>query len=239
MAASPDSDEWYTSFYSRTGFGKVMRYWLRHPGEAVDALRADLVYHAHDLRQANIANFRREDGYPPFARSTAFASWSNFRTALYKRWPAHIVVWYALMIAASVSICIRQPRSRGPAIICLGICGMAVSEFLLASLADAIETERHLFLFHVMTEISICFAAAWALHAFARIWNRRGRLDYAGSSDLASVRAQVSRQRLGLCLADLACTATVTVVVLFCAPTVRTSLSASPIAALAGTVTFT
>ncbi len=189
MANSPDDDTWFAAFYSRTGFGKVMRYWLHHPGEAVNALHADLVYHAHDLRQPNVGNFRREDGHPPFARTNAFASWSNFRSALYKRWPTHIVVWYALMIAGSLAIAIRQPRSRGPAIICLGVCGMAVSEFLLASLADAIETERHLFLFQVMTEIGICFAAAWALHAVARIWNRSRQLDHAGSSGVASVRA--------------------------------------------------
>lgn len=181
-AGSPGDDDWYPIFYHRVGFGKVMRYWIRHPSEAVAALRADLVEQAGDLRPPNIANFRREDGYPPFALTRRFASWSNFRSALYKRWPAHIVFWYVLMIAASLTISIRQPRARGPAVICLGLCVMAVSEFLLASLADAIETERHLFLFHVMTEMTICFAAAWVLLSGAHLADRARRWRLAGRS---------------------------------------------------------
>ena len=68
----------------------------------------------------------------------------------------------------------RRPFPK-PAIIFLGICTMALLEFAFASLADAIETERHLFLFHFMTEITICFAVVWALDGIARKFPRSRR----------------------------------------------------------------
>jgi hypothetical protein len=61
-------------------------------------------------------------------------------------------------------------RHPATAAVCLGVCAIAILEFCFASLTDAVETERHLFIFHVATEITVCFAAAWAIDALrARI----------------------------------------------------------------------
>lgn len=155
-------------FNHRTSFGRVAVYWLRHPGEAYQAVRGDLVNKAHDIRPTNLSNFRERDGHPPYALTTRFSSWSSFRAALFRRAPVHIVVWYLFVITgAGVMAFRRQPR--GPAVICLGICAMAVLEFLLATLFDAIETERHLLIFHALTEVTICFAAAWAVDAIVQL----------------------------------------------------------------------
>ena len=40
---------------------------------------------------------------------------------------------------------------------------LGVGEFGIASLADGVETDRHLLLFHACTDITICFAAAGLL----------------------------------------------------------------------------
>jgi hypothetical protein len=154
---------WLIDFNRRTGYGKLLRYWLRHPGEALQALHRDLVSFAPLIRQLNLSNFRREDGHPPGALTGHFASWSALHSGLYRRWPGHIVLWYALVIAGAGAVFIRRPSDRWPAAICLGICAMAILEFCFASLADANETGRHLLIFHALTEITICFAAAAAL----------------------------------------------------------------------------
>jgi hypothetical protein len=45
----------------------------------------------------------------------------------------------------------------------LGIVALAAGEFFVASLADAAETFRHLFIFHACTDLTVCFAIAAAL----------------------------------------------------------------------------
>lgn len=156
-------------FNRRTSFGRVGLYWARHPGEAYRAVRSDLVNRAHDIRPANLSNFREQDGHPPFALTRQFAFWSDFRATLLRRWPAHILVWYLLVIAGALVMASHRPL-RGPAVICLGICTMAILEFLLTTLFDAVENERHLLMFHTLTEITICFAAAWGLNAITQFW---------------------------------------------------------------------
>jgi hypothetical protein len=177
------------AFNRRTSFGMVAHYWLRHPAEAFKAARGDLVNRAHDLRPPNLSNFRRQDGHPPFALTTRFASWSNLRSKMLRRWPVHIVAWYLLVIGVATGILFSRRPLPGPAVICLGIAAMGVLEFLLAALFDAVENERHLFLFHFMTDITICFAAAWALDAIMQVWKLRGSVMERSNSALVQVKS--------------------------------------------------
>jgi hypothetical protein len=156
---SPVGDlAWLRDFNRRTSTARVMMYWLRHPRVAWNALEADLQDQAPDLRQQNLSNYRREDGHPPGALTNRFALWSNLRSALYRRWPNHILFWYAAVIVVAAA---NLRKHRTTALLCLGIAAMALLEFCFACLTDATETARHLFLFHVLTEVTICFAAAW------------------------------------------------------------------------------
>jgi hypothetical protein len=173
-AGNPFSDlAWMRSFNDRTGYGKIVGYWVRHPAEALKALAGDLRENAPNLRQANLANYRREDGFPPGTLTRRFASWSGLRSTIYQWWPWHMVVWYAAVIAGAAA---NLKKHRRPAAICLGICIMGAVEFCFASLTEATETERHLFIFHVLTEITFCFAAAWAVINFRSASSRRDRL---------------------------------------------------------------
>ena len=47
------------------------------------------------------------------------------------------------------------------AILNVALCAMAILEFAICSLSDAGETERHLFVFHVLTDFTIICAIAW------------------------------------------------------------------------------
>ena len=40
----------------------------------------------------------------------------------------------------------------------------------LASLADCLETARHLFLFYVCTDLTVCLAAVWSVEYVSRLY---------------------------------------------------------------------
>ncbi|HZQ96854.1 MAG TPA: hypothetical protein VFA67_17710, partial [Candidatus Sulfotelmatobacter sp.] len=117
-------------------------------------------------------------GFPPYAMTHRFASWSALRAKLFRRWPPHILVWYVAVFLAT-AYCATRGRSlltRRVAIICLAILFMGAAEFFTSALADASETDRHLFLFHACTDISICFAFAALLKLVISSLDRRTRL---------------------------------------------------------------
>ena len=71
-----------------------------------------------------------------------------------------MLVWYLLVIAASILMIIRTPQAR-LGWIALGIAMLGIGEFSVAALADAAETYRHLFIFHACTDLTICFAISF------------------------------------------------------------------------------
>jgi hypothetical protein len=75
-------------------------------------------------------------------------------------------LWLAL--AAIVCLAVRSKLAW----ICLGVVAMAAIAFATASLMDALDTSRHLLLFHVLVEITICFAVTAGVRAIqsARRW---------------------------------------------------------------------
>jgi hypothetical protein len=190
---NPGTDiPWLRYFVGRTSYAKVLCYWLRHPREAGHALYYDLVTFAPGMRQSNLANFRREDGRPPGELSRRFAVWSSLREAVYRRWPFSVAVWYAGVIACAIAA-IRRHRTQ--AMVCLGVAAMGILEFCFASLADAVETDRHLLLFHALTDVTICFAAAWALDALSKVRRSRGMRTAFGESAHCPPETLVNVQR--------------------------------------------
>jgi hypothetical protein len=163
MPQAPVGDrKWLDEFTARTNLMAVLRWYLRHASRTLRYLNEVLRGEAWQMRPGNLSNFRREDGQPPGARTNRFALWSRLRSALFIRWPYHILPWYVICIAGSI----RAVRSRqGPVVvrlgwIALGISAMGAGEFFVAALGDCMETYRHLFLFHACTDITFCFAIA-------------------------------------------------------------------------------
>ena len=131
-------------------------------------MRTDLRHWAVQMRPG-IGNFCIGDGHPPRSKTANFAYWSNFRSWLFRIWPEHIVFWYVIFTAGTL-VSLRSSRNlfhRGASIIALGVAALGICEFAVATLADAVETNRHLFLFHVLTDITIYFAFAWLFSRFA------------------------------------------------------------------------
>jgi hypothetical protein len=107
------------------------------------------------MRPVNLGNFRAADGRAPGARTERFAMWSNWRSELLRRWPWHMVAWYAVFLAGCVA-------SGSPLRwVAMGIAALGAGEFLAAALLDALDAGRHLLVFQAATDLTVCFAAGW------------------------------------------------------------------------------
>jgi hypothetical protein len=178
MPGSPALNrQWVEKFYVRTGYGRLLVWYLRHPARAARILRDTLTIDAPAMRSGNLSNYRRQEGHPAGARTHRLALWSGLRSAWLARWPYHIVVWYALFSAGAIATI--RGRAHAPparvarrvAALALGVAALGIGQFLVASLADCLETGRHLFLFHVCTDLTVCFAAARAVFFVGKIVN--------------------------------------------------------------------
>ena len=158
MPGTPISNnQWTEEFGRRTGFARLMGWYARHPGSTLGFLMETLKKGAPEMRPVNLGNFRAEEGRPPGTRTERFAMWSTFRSWLLRRWPWHIPVWYAVFLAGCLAI---RSLLRWVA---MGIAALGLGEFALAALGDSLDAGRHLFLFQAVTDLTLCFAAAWLI----------------------------------------------------------------------------
>jgi hypothetical protein len=164
----PDSPlfdpRWALHFRQSTSSLSLLRFYLRHPARTLSVLRRDLIEEAWQRRAVNLSNYRRQDGRPAGARSGRFGLWTDLRSRALHAWPWHIVFWCALLF---VGVPLAAPwgfSGSGGVLLwaAWGAAVMGMGEFCVASLGDAIETGRHLLLFHVFTDGSILLVAVWA-----------------------------------------------------------------------------
>ena len=111
-------------------------------------------------------NFREEDGIPAGTMATRFSLWSNLRS------------WALRIFPVSRSVCSTWRRGsrrwwhgdsterlRWPLMpLALALSAGGMVEFAMASLTDALDIARHLFMFHVITELLILMIAAALLN---------------------------------------------------------------------------
>ncbi len=166
MLDSPMGDDrWLADFCHRTSYGKVLRFYVRHPGRMLAILQRVLLESASQRQYLGLSNFRRQQGRPPYAITGRFGSWSVLRTRLFQRWPFHILVWYALVMIGAPVIFLHRKRGFERALACvtLAVALAGIGEFCVPALADACEMGRHLLLFHLLTDFTIFLALTFAL----------------------------------------------------------------------------
>jgi hypothetical protein len=166
-----ENEQWLAAFCSRTGYGKLLAYYVRHPAMMFGLMHEALGPEgAASRRPWNLSNFRRAEGKPAGARTERFASWSRVRDWLSGVWPMHVAVWYALVLGGAVFVLRRRKSRFGVALAAatLGAAAIGLGEFSVAALADSLETHRHLLLFQLFTDLTIFFALVWALAGGAR-----------------------------------------------------------------------
>jgi hypothetical protein len=153
-------------FYERTGFGKLLGWYVRHPAKTFRMVSDGLTWEAQIMRANNLGNYRSDSGYAPGARAHRFGLWSDMRSALFHRAPWYLLQWYCLFIAGCVTTVLpprRSPVVARMAWLALGIAFLAAGEFVASNLADCLDMARHLFLFHACTDLTVCFAIAWGV----------------------------------------------------------------------------
>ena len=166
---APASDpKWLADFGQRTNYFKVAKFYLHQPLRAWRILNGDLLESAPRMRL--FADLRRQDAHKPNELARNFASWSNLRSTLFLRWPHHILVWYTLLGTFIVLILRARPSVAAVRLawITAALSGAAGIEYGVSSLADACETFRHLFLFHALTDLTVCMALSALLSGTLR-----------------------------------------------------------------------
>ncbi len=162
---------WLQEFGHRGSYANVARFYLRHPALPFRFMWRDMVEEVWLIRANNLSNFPRSAGHPAGARTDRMASWSSMRSWLFVHWPFHIVIWYALVLIGATTLLLRGQLSnveRGLALAILFAALLGVGEFCFTTLVDALETYRHLLMFHLFTDLSIFFSLLLLLTIYTR-----------------------------------------------------------------------
>jgi hypothetical protein len=153
------------SFVADTSYGRVLTYYLRHPVRLIRRFHSDLKYNSNPV-QPFYANYRKVDGFPPGAQARSFHLWSSIKNRLLRYAPYHVLVVYLGLLWGFW----RTPLF--PVVLFLVVAGGL--EFVVASLGDGMDTNRHLILFHLITDVAFVFLAGGTL-ATAQRWVERRR----------------------------------------------------------------
>lgn len=163
VAGGPmENQVWVEQFGNRCTYGRVLRFYLRHPSRALAILRADLEEQAWQRRVPGLSNFERHSGRPEGAMAVSLGSWSALSTWVSRKWPALNAVWLMLLPPAAFLLAFNSALRRALAWTILALSVVASGEFVLASLADAVETPRHLLMFHMYSDASLFLGLAFA-----------------------------------------------------------------------------
>ena len=147
------NDEWARRFRLRCNYITLVMYYLRHPSIPIHFLYQDLSEQAAIMRP--YANRSLDDGFPAGAQAGSFSYWTDLRSYLLRRAPWHIILLMAVTGSIWLWLLLRSPGDRPLASVALMIQMLAAMEYGIAVLGDAAETNRHLLLFNVATEISL------------------------------------------------------------------------------------
>jgi hypothetical protein len=157
---------WRATFVSRANYGQIAKFYLRHPWRALVIIYRVLKERASPHRP-DLGNYEQKYRRSPGAQTKSFGWWSALRSALFRVAPWHIVVWYATILGIGIRFAIRSEAvPRRIALFSVLLAAMGLVELAVSSLADAQETERHLLLFHVITDFTVVLAIAWGASAF-------------------------------------------------------------------------
>lgn len=145
---SPIEDrKWREEFSRRVSLGRIGRWYVEHPVATAGFLWEDARRFAGVQPDAGLGWRRKEDGFAPRSQEGGFGVWKRMR------------LWLTPLGLVALWLFRREWRMWMGA-------GLAAVSFAVASLADALETARHLYLFQV-------FADGLAIAAVSYFWPLR------------------------------------------------------------------
>ena len=134
-------------------------FYLEHPTRAFEIINSDLGWPAVHRRPPFLGNYQRKNGFERRTLARSFHCWSDLRSEAFRlaRW--HVWVWYAAFMAIAAWR-LGRTKSKAP-LIALVLGAMGLLALASASLGEIGETDRHLWLFHVMTDLTLVIGAVW------------------------------------------------------------------------------
>ena len=159
------SPAWKAEFERRTSHRSVALFYLRHPWRALAIMYRELRDFAWHRPATSLSHYERKEGYPPGTQTKSFGWWSALRSVALRYAPWQIPVLYFAIFAVGGRIAILHrgtPLSRVAAL-CVLLAGMGAIELAVSALGDGGEDDRHLFLFHVVTDFAIVIGGTWLL----------------------------------------------------------------------------
>ncbi len=144
---------WVRQFQLRCNYATLLQYYLRHPSVPVHFMYQDLADPASRIRP--FANLSPDDGFSIDSATTHFGYWTDLRSLLFKHVPWYVIPIALATVAGTLWLLACSPDDRTFAGLVLVNQILAAMEYAIAILTDAAETDRHLLIFHVATEISI------------------------------------------------------------------------------------
>jgi hypothetical protein len=163
MKEAPMQDPAFqTRFFDRFGYGKLVRFYLRHPDRFLDRLRRAAPA-AFRLRPKYLGNFEKSTGVPPRTKATRFAVWSDLRARLEKYAAAILLALFGSnLLAAAAGYRLATPRGRLALAMLVACLVTAALEFGVCAFADALDDlGRHLFVFHALVDLVLVADIAW------------------------------------------------------------------------------
>jgi hypothetical protein len=155
------------AFMRRPFYAYIAWFLLKHPSRALDIAISRL--DSAGQQRPYVGNFDRRAGFPEYTRSRTFAAWSGFKARLFGLHGARYLI-YSLALALSVTIFAvlrRRTLPAGMPAAVATLAAMTLMELLVASFADALDSERHYSLFSALTDLLLICGACLAADAIA------------------------------------------------------------------------
>jgi hypothetical protein len=163
MRGNPCEDgQFQAEFATRVTPLRLARFYLRHPWRAARLAYRDLAVEGPQMRSRNLTNYQRGDGFPGGTLSRRFSTWTDIRSWLLRLWPTHQILLYAAAIVWGLFSFVQTRSWTGMGVVLLAVCGLY--SFASAVFFDATETNRHLGLFHGITDSLVIVIAVIAFH---------------------------------------------------------------------------
>lgn len=162
--APMEDPDFVRNFSQKTSYGRLAWFFIRRPRPAYQAILVRLGGAAR--QRPAMGNFDRSVGAPPFAESQAFSFWSDVKKrAFYEKGSRYLLYFVSLALLICVLLISRR-RTMADGLVASGcaLAVMALVEMLVASLADAVETTRHFFLFNAALDLILVSSIALLIH---------------------------------------------------------------------------
>ena len=155
----------------RFSFRQIAWFYLRHPGRLAQVAQR-CAQRAFIWHNPLLGNYTRDSGKPPSTRAPSYTGWSDLENTLFPKRFWFLATFFGLLlgvVAWELRRGLESPAAR-TALLGLTVATMAVLAFSVLVVAGGTEDAiTDLYMFQVLFDVCLVFAAAWFATRFARL----------------------------------------------------------------------